>query len=204
MWRNILSAGLRSLFAMGLFGLACSSALAQAPSCLPYYYFPVAASARPAASTVRTTASSPSSGPRYGATESSPGQPNYYTEDYPGAANEKPDQKLPARIRIRVPADAEVIINGKKTPSTGVDREFETPELNPERVYNYLIKAKWIEDGITVEKGLKVRALSGNRVTINFVPRAQERPRLIVRVAESSYPASSYVPPPSRWSAPYP
>lgn len=131
-------------------------------------------------------------------------QPGYYSEDYPGAVAEKPDQKLPAHIRVRLPADAEVFINGKKTKSTGVVREYETPELDPERVYSYLVKARWVENGITVEKSLRVRALSGNRVTINFVPVAQERRREASRIARVSEAPRRVVPPPSLWSAPYP
>lgn len=131
-------------------------------------------------------------------------QPGYYSEDYPGAIDEKPDQKLPARIRIRLPADAEVFINGKKTRSTGAVREFETPKLDPERVYSYVVKAKWTENGIAVEKSLRVRALSGNRVTINFVPVAQARPRTAARIVRASEAPRRAVPPPSLWSAPYP
>jgi uncharacterized protein (TIGR03000 family) len=137
------------------------------------------------------------------ATPSRSEQPGYYTEDYAGAAEEKPDQKLPARIRVRLPANAQVFINGEKTTSTGTIREYETPELNPERVYTYLVRATWVEDGITVEKRLRVRALSGNRVTINFVPVAQERPRA-VRISQSSAPPPRIVPPTSLWNAPYP
>jgi len=115
------------------------------------------------------------------------GQPGYYTEDYPGSPEPKTDQKLPARIRVRLPADAELLINGKKTTSIGPVREFETPNLDPDRVYPYLLLARWTENGIAVEKRLKVRALSGNRVTVNFVPMAQERSRpLVVRVTPSN------------------
>jgi uncharacterized protein (TIGR03000 family) len=196
-----------------LLALAVSPAAAQTPSrpVLYYYlvpgvgYVPVyAAYAAPAAHT-----SAPSS-VTYGAAAPRGGQPNYYTEDYPNAEKEKPDQKLPARIRVRLPANAEVTVNDKKTTSTGAVREYETPELDPERVYTYLVKAKWIEDGITVEKSVKVRALAGNRVTINFVPPARERPRPrpVVRATATETAELPPVPasPPAnwQWKAPYP
>jgi uncharacterized protein (TIGR03000 family) len=107
--------------------------------------------------------------------------------------------------------DAELLINDQKTTSTGPVREFETPNLDPDRVYPYYLLARWSENGIMVEKRLKVRALSGNRVTVNFVPVAQERPRPpVVRVTPSNLtPASSLTPalpplaaPTTSWRAP--
>ncbi len=83
-------------------------------------------------------------------------------------------------------------------------REFETPKLDPERIYSYQMRARWVEDGITVEKSLKVRLLSGNRVTINFVRPAQERPRPIARATETPYQAPRIETNPPRWTAPYP
>ncbi len=209
MQRNGTSMGVWLLSAAGLLALAGSPAAAQAPSRPVLYYclvpgvgyVPVyAASAVPAA-----RASVPST-VTYGASAPREGQPSYYTEDYPGAEEEKPDQKLPARIRVRLPANAEVTVNGKKTTSTGPVREYETPVLDPERVYTYLVKAKWIEDGITVEKSVKVRALAGNRVTINFVPPARERPRPrpVARATEAAELPSPPAPPPAQWRAPYP
>jgi len=189
--------------AAALLGLTCASALAQSISrpILYYAYMPgvgyvpvYAATAAPVARTAAAT---------YGSSAPA-GQPSYYTEDNPAVQEEKPDEKLPARIRVRLPAAAELRINGHKTTSTGAVREFETPELDPDRVYSYLVKAKWVEDGITVEKSLRVRALSGNRVTINFVPPAQERPRPIARLIETAASSTPLTPPPSSWTAPYP
>jgi uncharacterized protein (TIGR03000 family) len=199
------------LCAAVLFGLACSSAAAQAPGCRPaYYYFaPALGYYVPVympspASVTRTATASAESAPTYGAPASRSGQPSYYTEDFPGVAAEKPDQKMPARLRVRLPANAELLIDGKKTTSTGAVREFQTPDLDPERIYSYLVRARWVEDGITVEKSLKVRMLSGNRVTVNFVRPAQERPRPLVRSTETAVAPPRLETPPFRWTAPYP
>jgi uncharacterized protein (TIGR03000 family) len=207
MGRTNKSAFVCLLVAVSVFVLAASSALAQtSPRTILYYAFVPGTGYVPVyAPLVRAAA--PEATPTYGAAPQS-GQPSYYTEDNPLAEDEKPDQKLPARIRVRLPANAEITINGKKTTSTGSVREYETPLLEPDRVYGYLVKAKWLEDGITVEKSLRVRALSGNRVTINFVPPAQERPQPLrvptPRVAEArSLPPVSSAPP-AQWTAPYP
>jgi hypothetical protein len=79
----------------------------------------------------------------------------------------------------------------------GPVREYETPVLGPERVYSYLVKARWVEDGITVEKSLRVCALSGNRVTINFIPPSQAGPRHTVRVVRAPEVPRVEVPPPA-------
>src|SRR5262245_25751051 len=145
--------GFRVLCAAGLLAGVSSTSLAQSPArrVLYYYYVPagdyyVPVYAPVSAPTVATTATTATakSRPTYGAAATQSGQPGYYTENFPGAANEPPEQELPARIRVRLPANAELVINGKPTTSTGPVREFETPELNPDRVYTYLVKAKWL------------------------------------------------------------
>ncbi len=211
MWRSKRTAMIWLGFAACVLAWAASPVVAQTPPRTTLYYcfvpgtgyVPVYA-ATPAAPVVRAAA--PDAAPAYGSAQQ-PGEPNYYSEDNPRAEEEKPDQKLPARIRVRLPANAEVSIDGRKTTSTGSIREYETPELDPNRVYNYLVKAKWTEDGITVEKSLRVRALSGNRVTINFVPPALERP-IPLRIPAARIVEAAVLPPvpisPARWTAPYP
>jgi uncharacterized protein (TIGR03000 family) len=204
----------RLFCAAGLLALAASPVLAQAaPQRILYYsfvpgfgYVPVYAPS--AVPSTRTVTLASMSSPTYGAPRQSSGEPGYYTEDYPGPTSTVTPQKRPARIRVRLPADAELFINDKPTTSTGPVREFETPELDPDQIYNYLLRARWTEGGISVEKRFRVRALSGNRVTVNFVPIAQERPRRIVAAAAPVLEATASLPPlsppPSRWTAPYP
>jgi len=178
--------GFRVLCAAGLLAVASSTSLAQSSARRVLYYVYVAAGNyyvpvyAPVSQPIVRTAATTTSSPTYGAPASQSGQAGYYTESYPGAVNESPDQKLPARIRVRLPADAELVVNGKPTTSTGPVREFETPALDPERVYDYRMAARWTEGGINVEKNVRVRALSGNRVTVNFVPVAQEQTRPVV------------------------
>jgi uncharacterized protein (TIGR03000 family) len=207
--------GVRLFCAAGLLALTASPVLAQAaPQRILYYSFVpgfgyVPVYAPPAVSSTRTATVGSTSSPTYGASRQSSDQPGYYTEDYPGPTSTTPPQKRPARIRVRLPVDAELLINDKATTSTGPVREFETPELDPERVYTYRLLARWTEGGISVEKRLRVRALSGNRVTVNFVPLAQERPRrAVVATApvlrEAAAPLPPLAPPTSDWRAPYP
>jgi uncharacterized protein (TIGR03000 family) len=103
-------------------------------------------------------------------------RPGYYSEAYtdPAGANAVANNK--ALIRVRLPAGAELWIGGEKIVSGDTVREFATPELNPERVYCYPVRARWVEDGFTVEKSLQVRTMAGTRVTVNLVQPAAARP----------------------------
>ncbi len=46
----------------------------------------------------------------------------------------------PVVFEVRVPADATVEINGKKTTSTGAVRRYEAPPLAPGKTYTYTLK----------------------------------------------------------------
>jgi uncharacterized protein (TIGR03000 family) len=123
--------------------------------------------ASPAAAVVQPANHRPGDRPSPG----NPGgdQPRYYSEAYADPAGANAVGTESALIRVRLPADAELWIGRDKAASGGTVREFTTPELNPERVYCYPIRARWVEGGFTVEKSLEVRALSGIRVTVDFV-----------------------------------
>ena len=130
-------------------------------------------------------------------------RPGYYTEDYTGPGEKgETQQSLAARFRVRVPARAEVWFDGHKTKRQGTVREFTTGPLDPNRIYPFRVQARWVEDGITVEKTLRVRAISGNRVVINFV----RPPQPTIPVLAQSAPATPPVieRPPLTWRAPVP
>jgi uncharacterized protein (TIGR03000 family) len=74
-------------------------------------------------------------------------------------------------IAVRVPADAEIWFDGKKTSQTGPVRYFETPPLEPGREYSYEIRARWNENGRQVERTRHVTVHPGDRLALNFVHR---------------------------------
>ncbi len=143
--------------------------------------------------------------PTYGAAQpAGQKEPAYYTENYTGPTEEEGAESKVAQIRVRLPASAELWINDHKTKQTGAVREFVTPDLDPERVYSFQLRARWLEEGITVEKRLKVKAFAGNRVTVNFVrPPAPARPQPVVRgdATAPSYPIQQDA---LRWIPAYP
>lgn len=149
---------------------------------VPYYptypsplYPPVVSAARgQSPSKARTTAASASA---YGAAAEE--RPSYYSEDYAGPKGPTKEPSKVAYIRVRVPTNAQLWINDEKRSQSGTIREFVTPALDPDAIYVYHVKARWTEEGgINVEKTLRVRTISGTRVTVNFVrpPEAQPRP----------------------------
>jgi uncharacterized protein (TIGR03000 family) len=149
---------------------------------VPYY------PANPAPTSVAAPGSQPSangqkatvSAQAYAAPPSDSEQrPSYYSEDYAGPQGPSGEPSKVAYIRVRVPANAELWINNEKRTQRGTVREFVTPALDPDSVYVYNVKARWIEEGgIEVQKTLRVRTISGTRVTVNFVrpPESQPRP----------------------------
>jgi uncharacterized protein (TIGR03000 family) len=142
---------------------------------VPYYAIP-ASSANSSSTAQKPAASSKANA---AAPSGSNSQPSYYSEDYKGPQEAAKETSNVAYIRVRVPAKAQLWINNEKRKQAGTVREFVTPELDPEHIYSYNVKARWTEEGgIEVEKTLRVRAISGTRVTVNFVrpPEAQPRP----------------------------
>lgn len=124
--------------------------------------------------------------PAYGASDKSDQRPSYYSEDYSGPENASSEASKVAYIRVRVPANAQLWFNNEKRTQKGTDRQFVTPALDPDQIYVYNVKARWTEEGgINVEKSLRVRAISGTRVTVNFVrpPASQPRPAASTSVA---------------------
>jgi uncharacterized protein (TIGR03000 family) len=143
----------------------------------------VSASRSQPAPLVRTSATST---PAYAApANDSDARPSYYSEDYTGPQGPTKEPSKVAYIRVRVPANAELWINNEKRTQAGTVREFVTPALDPDHIYVYNVKAHWTEEGgINVEKTLRVRTISGTRVTVNFVrpPAAQPRPSVATPV----------------------
>jgi uncharacterized protein (TIGR03000 family) len=71
---------------------------------------------------------------------------------------------------VRVPANAEIWFEGVKTSQTGDFRVFESPELKPGVDYNYEVRARWVENGQTVEKTRNLTVRAGDQIAVNFMP----------------------------------
>ena len=96
----------------------------------------------------------------------------------------------PATLRVRLPADARLTIDGAPTRSTSDLRLFRTPPLEEGKEFHYVLKAVFMEAGETktVEKTVAVRAGEETVVSLGVVaPAAFEtaaRPRIVPAVVE--------------------
>ncbi|HZY85947.1 MAG TPA: TIGR03000 domain-containing protein [Gemmataceae bacterium] len=93
----------------------------------------------------------------------------------PSAAVANPIQgPTPARLLVRLPADARLFIDGEPTRSPGDARRFVSPPLAPGRRYVYVLRAEVVRDGRkhTQTHEITVRAGGESEVTLT-VPAAQ-------------------------------
>lgn len=75
----------------------------------------------------------------------------------------------PVYLDVRVPANAEVMVETEKTTQTGSRRSFISPPITPGRSYVYDIKAKWMENGKEVVLTRKVDVRAGQQVVVDFI-----------------------------------
>jgi len=81
-----------------------------------------------------------------------------------------------ARIEVRVPANALVYVEGDRTAQTGPTREFESPKLDPGKDYQYEVRARWTENGRSMEQ-VRSATVRANQVTVvDFTRPAPARP----------------------------
>jgi len=81
-------------------------------------------------------------------------------------------------LDVRVPHYADVWVMGEKTKQRGDEREFITPELATDRVYDYEVRARWIDSDGKVHDQTRIFPVRANeRVKIDFLraPTASQR-----------------------------
>lgn len=74
-----------------------------------------------------------------------------------------------AVLRVRVPADAEVLVEGRRTVQRGAVRTFVSPPLAEGHHFFYDLLALWVEDGREVARRRKVAVFPGDRLTVDFL-----------------------------------
>lgn len=76
-------------------------------------------------------------------------------------------EAMPAKIRVTLPPDASLLIDGEATHLATADRTFVTPPLEAGQVFHYTLKAHYVsgDDAVTVERRVAVRAGQETRVT---------------------------------------
>jgi uncharacterized protein (TIGR03000 family) len=74
----------------------------------------------------------------------------------------------PAYLRVRLPAGAELLVDGTRTKQTSAERIFQTPPLEPGKRYIYNLKAIWKEDGKEVVREKVVRVQAGRETALDL------------------------------------
>jgi uncharacterized protein (TIGR03000 family) len=74
-----------------------------------------------------------------------------------------------ATLDIRLPADAELYLQGRKSSQTGSERYFVTPPLAPGQIYTCRIKAVWYENGRNREVNRTVDLIAGDHSSLTLL-----------------------------------
>jgi uncharacterized protein (TIGR03000 family) len=81
-----------------------------------------------------------------------------------------------AHIWLRLPADAEVWVNGVKTRQGGESRYFYSPPLTPGQQYAYQMRVRWMKDGKPVEETERLLVSAGATMRRDFTrPLGEEK-----------------------------
>jgi len=81
------------------------------------------------------------------------------------------------RINVRLPnPNAQVLVQDELMPGQGTMRTMNTPPLESGYTYNYQVKARWTENGKSMEQVRTVRFQPGQQVTVDFTAPAPQTP----------------------------
>lgn len=76
--------------------------------------------------------------------------------------------ETPARITVRLPADARLSVDGVDCPLTSDTRTFDTPAIAPGQKFYYLLTAEVVRGGRPVAQTRRVDFRSGEDVIVSF------------------------------------
>lgn len=106
----------------------------------------------------------------------------------------------PATIRVTLPENARLEIEGVQTKQTGAVRIFESPALAPNKKYNYTLKARWVEGGKEVLREQTLRVEAGRESAVDLRQAAPVEATLLAAAQDKKKPRRQpdviYVPTP--------
>ncbi len=73
-----------------------------------------------------------------------------------------------SKIVVSLPADAKLFVDNVECPLTGGVRTFNTPDLDPARVYMYTMRVELARDGQTVRDAQQITIVPGVDIQVNF------------------------------------
>jgi uncharacterized protein (TIGR03000 family) len=75
----------------------------------------------------------------------------------------------PVTVDVRVPAEADLWIEGMKTKQNGAERKFVSPPLQPGTPYTYEFRARWKENGKDVTRTITLDVAAGGKHEVDFL-----------------------------------
>jgi uncharacterized protein (TIGR03000 family) len=78
----------------------------------------------------------------------------------------RPDNK--ARVRVRLPAQASLWVNGQSLDATGPEREYVSARLPADEVRTVRLKASWSENGRVFEESIDARIRANQTTQVTF------------------------------------
>ncbi len=91
----------------------------------------------------------------------------YPDNRWPRVADHGPAKDC-ACIYVKVPADAEVWLEGRRMSQGGEVRKFLSPPLAPQQHYVYKIRARWKQGTGRLEQLREVRVVRGENILVTF------------------------------------
>jgi len=113
----------------------------------------------------------------------------------PPFASLPPPLPLTALLKVQVPPDAELWLDGRKMRSTGPMRHYRTPPLDPTKEYAYEIRARWRFNDKPVDDVRHAAIRAGATILVDFTHLDPLVPRTSVPAPPT--PAAPANPPPS-------
>jgi len=108
------------------------------------------------------------------AKETIPAKDNAEAEQI-GVPEEEAKGPAPAKIVVRLPAEARLLVNQKPTQGNSGSRTLVSPPLEPGKDFHYTLKAELVHDGrtFTATKRVAVHAGEEKHVTLELAAPAQ-------------------------------
>ncbi len=85
------------------------------------------------------------------------------------------EEEQRATLRVRLPADARLVIDGQESRQTGLLRRFYSPPLEPGKSYHYTLEWTYQKDGKSVTRKKTVHIRAGDDKEVDLLQEAVEK-----------------------------
>jgi uncharacterized protein (TIGR03000 family) len=88
--------------------------------------------------------------------------------DKKGQKNSEEPKKVPVFLKVLVPEDAQLEIEGYKAKAKGKERYFKSPTVRADKMYTYTFKATWTVDGVKKTATKKIRFKPDKEIVVDL------------------------------------